>query len=176
MGDNSKPAWWLIQSIWRTSWHWLQHNEDFSHTTLKLIWLCNLLWYILLKQTGPVAMQIPGGGVDLRGKWAGVTLTVYVLAIRVLKSLFYLESLSILPPHTPLTSPHWNGERGVKWGIEKQQERQLQAPAAIQQNSFECTLFLPCWDLACQSEHVQLYLDGMFIHLERDVLSNSLSK
>lgn len=55
----------------------------------------------------------------------------------------------------------------MKRGAEKQQARQLQAPAAIQQNSFECTLFFPCWDLACQSEHFQLYLDGMFIHLER---------
>lgn len=58
----------------------------------------------------------------------------------------------------------------------RRQERQLQAPGAFQQNSFKCTLFVPCWDLTCQSEHLELHLHVMFIHLEGDIFSNSPSK
>lgn len=44
---------------------------------------------------------------------------------------------------THLSDEQAGSEWGVKWETEKQQERQLQAPAVSQQNSFECTLFLP---------------------------------
>lgn len=78
--------------------------------------------------------------------------------------------------HTPLTSPHRTGREVWSEGLKKQQQHQLQTPAAIQHNLSKFTLFLSCWDFAFQSEHIQLYLVAMFIHFERGVLSNRLSK
>ena len=93
-----------------------------------------------------------GGGC---GKWCGVTLTVSFphrhsahVPRPPARQYFYLTHLSL---------HRTEGGGGGAEGSEKQQERQLQAPAALRQNSFECTSFLPCGDVGCHSEHSELH-------------------
>lgn len=121
--------------------------------------------------------NIPRGGVELRGEWAGsITLTVS-FPHRLSAQIPFLvgKLVNTSTSHTSHFTAHERGERCEvrDW---KQQEHQLQAPAAIQHNSSECTLFPTCWDSPRQSEHLQLCLDDMFVHLESSALSNSLSK